>query len=1092
VRHGATDARGRPVSDTESPAAAKPAVKRRRGGVSLIVLAVATGGLLIAGVTVYVARREIAREAVIGWLEKKGIDADITFDRLDSDGFTGKLRAGPAGKPDLVVERIEVDMKLGAPWSKGGFSVTPTKVRLLHPVVRAKWKDDAVTFGTLDPLVREILAKPTPPDQTLPRITVEKGRVELASPYGPLLINADALVDNGRLITLDARAPRTRLKGQGLDADLGFASVKVSTQGQRARLDVNAALDTLTTPDLKTTKAVARLGGDLPYPDFKSKKSAGPVVLSGAFSGADLGVSGTTLTTPSLDFTFSGQAAGWLDALRLTGEGVFSGRAAELASGQNRARAVVLRGDVAHAEFRYGPDGKDKNDEPAIGLFWRLQGSGGLTAAQGSGAGADVQGVRLDFSSADVGGRSNKGVEGVFRTTARIDRLTQGALKLAGLTGDLRGDLRMSDGVLFDLKGALNAAHGSYPALGPITADDDAGGRALKAALNDFRLELPAFTLETGSPGTTVELGAPARLLAASGGEAVLTPRRGQPLYSDGDGPGRGAFDIVLRGGALPQAQVAVNQFVVQGGEVRAQTVTKASFDFGPVRQGVIETAGTVALHGAVLTYSPTRCTSFTAEQLELELGENDVTKLTTSICAVGGPLLTVANGLWRAAGRLETTSAAIPSQQLLVSDAAGAFQVQGNKRGLNLQAQLANARLADGGKDLRFKPVTLAGTADLSGDRYKGAFDVAAKGGRLARLVLAGDTRTGAGGADIDARGLAFKSGGLQPADLSPALNGLVQSPVQGVVDFTGRIDWTKDGLTSSGRFATAGLDFKSAAGKVTGLKTDVVLTSLLPLASEPGQVLHIAKLDAAAPVTDTTATFQLTPDALKLDAGSFAALEGRVDIDPLVIPFTGDGTITSVAILKGLQLSGLVENTSLGDRIDFDAKVDGRLPFSFGPGGLRIVKGELHAIQPGRLSIDPSLLTGVQAAGGAATPDTPAGTPAAPNAATSGGIGNFAYQALEHLSFQTLTAQVDSQPGGRLGVLFGIRGRHDPPKRQEIKLTWIDILRRKFVPDDVQLPSDTEINLTLDTSWNLDDLLKSLQAMQGDRSQPVQPTKP
>ena len=78
-----------------------------------------------------------------------------------------------------------------------------------------------------------------------------------------------------------------------------------------------------------------------------------------------------------------------------------------------------------------------------------------------------------------------------------------------------------------------------------------------------------------------------------------------------------------------------------------------------------------------------------------------------------------------------------------------------------------------------------------------------------------------------------------------------------------------------------------------------------------------------------------------------------------------------------------------------------------------------------------------------------------------------------MENLAFSTLSAKVDSRPDGRLAVLFHIIGKHDPPQRQEIRLGLMELIQRKFLNRKLPLPSDTGVDLTLDTTLNLDDLL-------------------
>jgi hypothetical protein len=83
-----------------------------------------------------------------------------------------------------------------------------------------------------------------------------------------------------------------------------------------------------------------------------------------------------------------------------------------------------------------------------------------------------------------------------------------------------------------------------------------------------------------------------------------------------------------------------------------------------------------------------------------------------------------------------------------------------------------------------------------------------------------------------------------------------------------------------------------------------------------------------------------------------------------------------------------------------------------------------------------------------------------------------------------------VNSLDNGRLGVLLHVKGEHTPPQKQEIRLTIMELIRRDFMNKTLPLPSGTKVDLTLDTSLNMDQLLKDFadyQALRG--SQAVQP---
>jgi len=100
---------------------------------------------------------------------------------------------------------------------------------------------------------------------------------------------------------------------------------------------------------------------------------------------------------------------------------------------------------------------------------------------------------------------------------------------------------------------------------------------------------------------------------------------------------------------------------------------------------------------------------------------------------------------------------------------------------------------------------------------------------------------------------------------------------------------------------------------------------------------------------------------------------------------------------------------------------------------------------------------------------------TPTDPGQANA--VQDFAYQAMENLAFQSLSAEVASRPEGRLGVVFQIAGRHDPPQRQEARIPISALLKGDAFNQRIPLPSGTPINLTLDTSLNFDELAKALR---------------
>jgi hypothetical protein len=378
-----------------------------------------------------------------------------------------------------------------------------------------------------------------------------------------------------------------------------------------------------------------------------------------------------------------------------------------------------------------------------------------------------------------------------------------------------------------------------------------------------------------------------------------------------------------------------------------------------------------------------------------------------------------------------------------------------------------------------------MTGRAGLAHDLWAAALDFRTPGGApIARADLRHAGLSGAGGVEITTPELVFAPGGLQPADLSPLARPLGEQ-VAGPARFSGHFRWANGQTTSGGELVVPGLDLKSPLGQVSGLSGRVVFSSLAPLTAAPGQVLHVATLAAPLPISDLSASFSLGEKGLVVATGEAAAGGGRLRIANLNVPFQADAPITGALLLDGVQLHDLVEASPFADRMDLDARVSGRIPFEAQGGKVRVTGGELHAVAPGRLSISRTALTSVAAQGSLQAPAQAGG-----QIGSSDTFTDFAYQALENLAFSRLDAQVDTRPDGRLGVLFHIVGYHDPPKRQEITLTWIDVIRRRFVGRQLPLPSGTAVDLTLDTTLNLDDLLADYGDFTRLRSSPpVQP---
>ncbi|MNX30626.1 Dicarboxylate transport [compost metagenome] len=1056
----------------ETPASKPRRAKRSVARTALIALLIGLLLLIVLAAALYLNRRAAARELLVGWLDRKGIDADVEVEQLEIDGFVGKISIGDPRDPQFKVERVEVDYALGMPWSKSGLGVTPSRIRLVRPLARASWKAGKLSLGSLDPLVEEFMAKPPRPDQRAPLVIVEGGRARIDTEYGPVQVLADARIDDSKLMRLNARLPAASLKSGDVEARGLSAVVDLTTVGDRVALKVEAAADSFAVADAGGTAARLSLTGDLPYPDLKTRRGDGRAVIAAHLTADALAAGGLEGRKTEAALDFDGRTEGWIETFQVVGKGQTRLRAQHLSGPGLEGRGADLALSRADVMVKRGQRG----------LEWRVASPAAIRLDSGTATGTRLTRAVLTSEGLTAGGRDAAfEVQGPLALTA--GQLTTGDLSLNDARGRLDLDL-VRDGVTrMTATGALSAARAAWPGLGAPTRDDLPEMAELKRALGAFSLDAPGVKLAAGSAGTELTLTRPITARPANGGVLTLSSAATPLFAAEAGQAGGGALNIASqRGGGLPEARIAVPSWSLTPGGFRATLDGQAALDFGPARNILLATKGELASNGGRLTYTTSDCIPLSVEKLEL--GENDVTDVAGRFCPADAPLITVANGSWRAQGTLADVGATAPFLAMRFSDAQGRLVVDGKPAGLSMVAAVSRAQVSDTTDPLRFLPLTAAGEARLANDVWSGGFDLTRLEYAIGRIDLRHDGKAETGGVTISAPNLAFSQYGLQPDDLSPLAADYLKSPVEGSAGFEGRIDWSPTTSTSSGVVTIPELDFTSPAGKVQGLKGRIEFTSLTPLITAPDQVLTINRLETVTPLTDLELRFALDEKFLNLAGGKIEAAGGRISIEPFNVPLTPGEAWGGVILVEQVQLNELMKSANLQEKAELDAVVSGRLPFTYAPDtGWRITGGVLNAVRPGRLSIQPEVFDDLAAGGGAAD-----GAALPPNT-----MQDLAYQAMQDLAISDLSAEVDSLDNGRLGVRFHIHGRHDPPERQQLRLGWMDVIRRDFLNKKLPLPSDTPIDLTLDTTWNanqiVNDLLEWGRSANGSAPEPKTP---
>lgn len=1018
-----------------------------------LIFLVGMGGL-------YLNRRAVARAVLEGWLDRRNVPTELTIERADLDGFVARVRLGDPAHPDLSIQRVEVDYVLGMPWSQGGLGLQPGRIRLVQPQVRVRWQDGRWSLGSLDTLIETLMSRPPGPDQAGPLILVEGARIAVITPGGEATVVGDARIDKGRLQRLTARVPQSSLGSDAVRWRDLVAAVDVTTRDNEILIGLVGRAEALThsgdqAPQQQARDVALRLAARVPYPE--QNRIAQPQRL---WSDVRLQMQRGELPAAEgrrIDghVTFEGLVQGSLDAFTLTGQMQGDLAAEGLAGRQGRVSDLRLQLPDSTLALSRTVGAETR---------WTLQGPMRLLA--GTLETQAVSGDTLVLSTGHIrlaGHGAGFDARGPLTLTASRMQTGDLALRQTHVVGTVQADLAEAPRVRFD--GQADVRSVAWRGLGPPQSTDIEEVARLKRALGDFALAVPAIALIVNPDGYALDLGRDAIVRPRTGGQVVVSPGAGPFLASRGGAAAVGSLRVRadLPGG-LPSGRLDIQQWGPVPGGFDVSLSADVGLDFGLARGLTVAGQGRLASRRGRLTFRPTECADVTVQTLDL--GESDVLDMTGMLCPGRDPLFAMENGHWQVQGEVQGGSASVPFLVLAGRQVGGHLQAGGGSGGVGLSLGGANGQVVDQTDPQRFNPLSLSGDVGLADDVWQGAFDVATTGGQaLGQMQLTHDGRRGAGGLTIEVPDLVFVEGGLQPSTLSPLAASLAASPVRGHASFGGGIDW-QDGAEgrSAGSVTLTDLDFTSPAGPVHGLNGTVRFTSLAPLTTAPGQQLVARDLETVVTLRNPVITFGLDQAAVTLDGGEVQLGGGRLRIEPLTIPLGPDPLIEGVVVLESIQLGDLVTEAGFGDSVDMDAVVSGRLPFIRNSDGtLRFTGGQLYAVQPGRLSIHREALSGVNASGGA-------------EGAAPGMVEDLAYQAMEHLSFQTLSADVDSQQDGRLAVRFHIDGAFDPPEHQELRLTYAELLSRQFLNRTLPLPSGTQVKLTLDTTLNLDQLLQDL----------------
>lgn len=1008
----------------------------------------AAGAALIG----YSARGLIGAGVASAWLKAQGVASALRIERLDATGFTGAVRLGDPSRPDFVSDHVELDFSpaLGL-----------RAARIVEPRLRARFDGRRLTFGGLQPMIdRALAAKPT--GAPGPEIRVDRGLALVETPLGPLRLVADARLAQGRLQGLDARLLTARLVAPDGEADVTGARLLARgvPGGVRGRLSLTVA---------RARFRAASLSGAVLQTDVDAATAGllptSPMRLSGFASAAAFAVAGTRLDRPALRWRVHGGATGLLDRLSLTGDGeiaVTAARAVRAGGLDGSGLRLVLASDALHLT-RTGSRAQIDGPLTMSGQADRLaSGAAALTGVRLHSRLTALKAAALDPAAA-----IELDATGEVRADAAQARLAGTLLTAASaeVKGRARastlGDSRFDGGLTLAGGASLDQARRWVKGVPLISTQ-------LARALTRVAVIAPSARLgRSEAGGLTLSGVTPIRALGAGGATLTLSSLQGSPLVQAApSGAAAGAFDLTLQGAGLPTVRITASRYTVgrdRGGLAgRLDATLNARGDAGAARGVDLNAPAVVERREGTTVARLSGCAPLAVAQYGAT-----ASKVAASLCPLSHPLLQADGGRWRVATEVREAQAVLDQASLRLSGDA-VINAGGGVGNASGAAEITRLQVRDLAAKRRFEPLAASGSIRLSDTGWRGELGLALTAGKpLGHALLTATTDISAGSVSLDTGVLTFAQNGLQPSAISP-LAPTWLSKVDGPARFTGRVAWQGPAIDSDGRLETSGLDATGPLGRMTRARGALQFTSLTPLTTAPGQTLEADGVAWIAPLSEVRVRLQLLPDAVRLEAAKATVSNGQVSLDPLTVALQPGAKLAGVVRLAGVDAGDLMARSTLSDKLSLKARLSGAIPFQTGPDGVRFTNGRLAADGPGRLSLNRRALT-------AGAVQTPVGQ-------------DLAYQALEDLAFDALDATVNSQDKGRLGVLFHIKGRHDPPRLKEARVGLFDLLAGRALQKPLDLPSGTPVNLTLDTSLNFDELLAAYRQADRRGSEPVQ----
>jgi translocation and assembly module TamB len=960
----------RSEDDTDAEArrssAAARAKRRRRVAVALLVLVSASVA------TVWLQRRTIAQGFVDRELARRGVPARYTIEQLSPwrQRLTN-VSIGDPRNPDLTADWIELRTAL-YPWRAELLVAKAGTVRVKGRIVNG-----ALSLGSLDRLMPPPSGKPF----ALPRLSVEvaDAQLRLDSDAGLVVLGlrGKGLLTDGFAGTLRAQSAQLHfgncdLIGLGAEMQVrirkGAPSLTGPLAAQRLACGDIQALQPSGAVRATLDAALAGWNGDARLVLASLRSAYGSLGRSDAgldFAGdrsrttGAVTLQGTDARTDAVSARIVDASGRYAVGTVMAFDGRIGVRDASISAatrghvgGYRKAVAAIPVGPLA-AKFAAAVDaaGRQFGGSAMLGI-----------ATRGSGATIRVNAV-------DLAARSGAHVRFAGEQGAVLD-FPKGAVALAG-------QLSLGGGGMPDLALDLVQRPGSDQLQGTGTLRPYAAGGA-RLALADLY-----FTMRggAGSARTVATLSGPigsgriddlsVPLVARWNGASVLV----NPACETIGFARITAAGMVLRGHRQHLCPTGPAMLAWNGKGLT-----------GGVRTGAIALGGSLGSNPLSLAAGGARVDlarqAFDLNGVAVRMGADRPTRL--DIGQLQGSFGKTLGGTFDAlAGQI----GAVP---LVLSQGKGSWQVADG--GLAL---LGSFRLADAEPSPRFEPLLApAGRLTLQGNRIEAQADLIGtkRPVEVAKVLITHDLGKGEGRALLDMPGIRFKTDGLQPLDLTPLTLGVI-ADVDGTVAGSGKIAWSGETVTSTGRFTATNVALAAAFGPVQGLTTELNFTDLLGVQTAPGQVATVAEINPGVPVRAGVFRYQLLDSRrVRVEGARWPFAGGELVLEPTTLDFNEAGKRRMTFQVKGVDAALFLKEMAF-DNLDATGTFDGTLPMIFDESGGRIEGGELRARAGGHIAY----------VGEVSREDL-------------GTWGNMAFQALKSLDYRNLAIRMNGPLAGEM----------------------------------------------------------------------------